>query len=158
MSKQHLSAVDIDIKLGNLLIHAEEMSASISDDGQATFTGGVPDGEVEGKVDCTGSITVDTENRNLIIEAARNAGSFKALPAFDIITAGNNTNQQETIELFGCKLKISDLLGLNGSGGEKLKTKIEFQVTDPRFVRINGVPYLPASRTRNFIAASTTTN
>lgn len=152
MSKHHLSAVDIDIMLGGLLIHAQEMSASISDDAKAVQTAGVPDGFVEGGVSCSGSITVDVENLNLINEAARIAGSFKELPAFDIITSGMNVTQHQLIELFGCRLKLSDLFNSNGTGGEKLTSKIEFEVTDSRFVRLNGVPYLPNSRTRNFIA------
>lgn len=152
MSKHHLSAVDFDTLIGTQLIHVQEMSASISDEGKEVKTAGVPDGFVEGDVGCSGSITVDIENFNLLNEVARMSGSFKGLPAFDIITGGANVTQSDYLELFGCRLKISDLLGNNGTGGEKMVRKLEFTVTDPRFVRINGVPYLPAERTRNFIA------
>jgi len=152
MSKHHLSAVDFDIRLGSLLIHVQEMSASISDNGKAVQTAGVPDGFVEGDVSCTGSITVDIENMNLINEVARGSGSFKGLPCFDIVTGGANATQSQLLELFGCRLKISDLFNNNGAGGEKMTSKIEFEVCDPRFVRLNGVSYLPAERTRNFVA------
>jgi len=152
MSKHHLSAVDFDIRLGSLLIHVQEMNASVTDDGKAVQTAGVPDGYVEGAVGCSGSITVDIENMNLITEVARSAGSFKSMPVFDIVTGGANVTQSQLLELFGCRLKISDLLNNNGTGGEKMTNKLEFEVTDPRFIRINSVPYLPAERTRNFIA------
>lgn len=152
MSKHHLAACDFDIRLGALLIHVQDMSASISDEGKAVQTAGVPDGFVEGSVSCSGSITVDVENLTLINEAARIAGSFKSLPAFNILASGVTTSQAQLIELFGCKLKLSDLFNSNGTGGEKMVSKIEFEVTDPRFVRLNGVNYLPPERTRNFIA------
>jgi hypothetical protein len=152
MSKHHLSAVDIDIFVGNLSIHVQEFSAQIQDEGKAVKTAGVPDGFVEGDVSGSGSITVDVENLNLLIEVARTAGSFKGMPPFDIITTGANTTQSQKFELFGCKLKVSDLFNSNGSGGEKLTTKIDYEVTDSRFIRMNGVPYLPNDRTRNFIA------
>mgnify|MGYP003431380481 CR=1 FL=1 len=51
------------------------------------------------------------------------------------------------VEAFGCKLKVSSLLGIDPKGGEKSKHKVPFDVTSPDFIRINGVPYLDAAET-----------
>jgi hypothetical protein len=150
MSHKHLSATDFDIMVGDLLVHVESMSASITDNRQAVTTRGVPTGYVDGDVSCSGELELDTKNFNLLTDVARSAGSFREMPPFDIITKGKNISEQHKQELFGCLLNISDLMNNDGKGGEKQKHKLAFQVTSPDFVRINGVPYLSDNNIRDF--------
>lgn len=146
---QHISGQDFDVMVGDLLVHVEALSASITDNRKATQSGGVPDGYVNGDVMCSGEMELDTKNFNLIIEAAKAAGSFRDLEPFDITCMAKTTDQEQKQELFGCLLKISDLLNIDQKGGDKNKYKLPFEVTSPDFVRINGVPYLSENDTRN---------
>lgn len=149
MSHKHLSAQDFDIMIGPLLIHVENMSASISDNRQAVMTRGVPNGYVNGDVSCSGDIEIDTRNFNNLTEVARGAGSFRDIAPFDVIYNGKNVSDRHRVELFGCVITVSDLLSNDPKGGEKLKHKIAFTVSSPDFVRINGVPYLSAKDVRD---------
>jgi hypothetical protein len=149
MSHKHLSAQDFDIMVGNLLIHVENMSAAISDNRQAVMTRGVPNGYVDGDVSCSGDIEIDTKNFNNLTEVARGAGSFRAIPPFDIIYSGKNVSGKHVVQLYGCVLTVSDLLSNDPKGSEKLKHKLTFTVSSPDFVRINGVPYLSAKDVRD---------
>lgn len=149
MSHKHLSALDFDIMVGDLLIHVENMTATITDNRQAVMTRGVPNGYVDGDVACAGDIEVDTKNFNLLTEVAKAAGSFREMPVFDIIYMGKNISETHKQELFGCLLNISDLINNDAKGGEKGRHKLAFQVTSPDFVRINGVPYLSANDIRD---------
>jgi Protein of unknown function (DUF2597) len=150
MSRHRLSAQNFDIMVGNLLIHVESMSASISDNSQAVMDRGVPNGYVDGDVSCSGDIEIDSRNFNLFTDIARSAGSWRAIRPFDIICYGNSGDETQRLQLFGCKVTVSDLFGNDAKGGEKTKHKLTFTVSDPAFVRINGVPYLSALDTRDF--------
>jgi len=145
MSKNHLSGQDFDVMIGDTMVHVENMSASITDNRQATTIKGVPNGYVNGDVACAGDIELDSANFKLIKEAAKKAGSFRDLEPFDIIAIGKNITDEQKLEFFGCLLTISDLLNLDPKGGEKTKHKLPFTVTSPSFVRIDGVPYLSKS-------------
>jgi hypothetical protein len=140
---------DIDIMVGDLMVHVESFSASIDDGKSVAKTRGVPNGKVAGEVSCSGEIEVDTQNFNLIIDAAKKAGSFEQLDDFDIVTNAEVDDETLNIEMFGCSLRISDLINVDSKGGEKTKHKIPFDVTSPDFVRINGVPYLARKTTEN---------
>lgn len=148
--KQHISGQDFDVMIGNLLVHVESMSASITDNRQAVQTRGIPNGHVNGDVACSGDLEFDSKNFNLLIEVARSAGSFRDLQPFDIICIAKTIDSEQKQELFGCLLKISDLLNIDPKGGDKSKHKVGFEVTSPDFVRINGVPYLSQNNTRDF--------
>jgi hypothetical protein len=143
----HISGQDFDVMIGDLLVHVESMNASITDNRKAVQTGGVPDGYVNGDVACGGDIELDSKNFNLIIESAKSAGSFRELAPFDITCIAKLSDSEQKQELFGCLLKVSDLLSIDPKGGDKSKHKLPFEVTSPDFVRINGVPYLSASDT-----------
>jgi hypothetical protein len=140
---------DIDIMVGDMMVHVESFSASIDDGKSVSKTRGVPNGKVAGEVSCAGEIEVDTQNFNLIIDAAKKAGSFEELDDFDIVTNAEVDDETLNIEMFGCSLRISDLLNVDSKGGEKTKHKIPFDVTSPDFVRINGVSYLAQKTTEN---------
>lgn len=146
---QHISGQDFDTMIGDLRIHVEVMTATITDNRKAVMTGGVPDGYVNGDVSCAGEIEVDNKNFNLIIEAAKAAASFRSLEPFDIVAVAKNASNEHKQELFGCLLTISDLLNADSKGGEKMKHKLPFEVTSSDFVRINGVPYLSDDDTRD---------
>ncbi|MDI2594337.1 DUF2597 family protein [Pseudomonas sp. 681] len=136
---------NFDVNLGDLLIHVESCTLDITDNSATAQTRGVPDGYVDGDVAAAGELELDSTNFNLLIEAARTAGSFRKLEPFDSVFFAKAGDEELRIEAFGCKLKVSSLLSIDPKGGEKTKHKVPFDVTSPDFIRINGVPYLDAS-------------
>jgi hypothetical protein len=149
MSHNHLSGQNFDVMIGDILVHVLSMSASISDNRQAVGTRGVPDGYVDGDVSCTGEIELDAKNFALLTTAAKAAGSWRDLKPFDVNCVGESVSEKQKLELFGCLFKISDVFNLDPKGGDKQKHKLPFDVTDPDFVRIDGVPYLSERDTRD---------
>nr|VFK16707.1 MAG: Protein of unknown function (DUF2597) [Candidatus Kentron sp. LFY] len=143
----HVSGSTMEFSLGGLIIRADNFSLTIEDGMKAVTSRGIPHGWVDGEVSAKGDIEVDTENFNLIVDSAK---SFQELEAFDIDAVGKTPDQELRIQAFGCKLSIADLLSVDANGGDKLKHKIGFQVTDDDFVRINGKPYLAEHRTKGF--------
>ena len=136
---------NFDINLGDLQIHVESCTLDITDNTAVAQTRGVPNGHVDGDVAASGEFEFDTSNFNLLIEAARSAGSFRQLEPFDSVFFAKAGDDELRIEAFGCKLKVSSLLSIDPKGGEKTKHKVPFEVTSPDFIRINGVPYLDAT-------------
>jgi|TARA_R110001606_G_C14846583_1_gene586534 hypothetical protein len=141
MAKQHVSGMDVNVSVGTALINVKQFTLNIEDGMKETTTRGVANGFVNGVTSASGEITLDTENFNLLIEAARKAGSFQQLPAFDIISLGKTVDQEIKTVAYGCKLSISKLVDAAGDGGDKLEHTIPYKVTDPRLVEINGVSY-----------------
>lgn len=142
----HISGADVDVMLGTTAINVKQFSLNIEDGMKATQTRGVSHGYVGGAVTASGEITVDTENFQLILAEARAAGSFQQLEPMDIIGLGKTLDQQLKVAAFGCKLKLSKVLDANAEGGDKLEHSIPYEVTDKRFVEIDGVPYLDQER------------
>lgn len=140
-----ISGMNFDINVGDMLIHVETATLDITDNSAAVQTGGVPDGWVDGDVSASGELELDTANFNLLIEAARKAGSFRRLEPFDSLFYAKTPTDEIRVEAFGCKPKISSLLNIDPKGGEKSKHKVPFDVTSPDFIHINGVPYLDAA-------------
>lgn len=138
---------NFDINLGDLLIHVESATLDITDNTAVAQDKGVPNGFVDGDVTASGELELDTQNLNLIIESARQAGSFRKLANFDTVFFAQTADEELRVEAFGCKLKISSVLSIDPKGGEKTKHKLPFDVTSPDFIRINGVPYLDATET-----------
>ncbi|WP_018929253.1 phage protein [Pseudomonas umsongensis] len=136
---------NFDINLGDLQIHVESCTLDITDNTAVAQTRGVPNGHVDGDVAASGEFEFDTSNFNLLIEAARTAGSFRQLEPFDSVFFAKAGEEELRIEAFGCKLKVSSLLSVDPKGGEKSKHKVPFEVTSPDFIRVNGVPYLAAA-------------
>ena len=144
-----LSGKSIDVNIGDILVHVESMSASIEDGRTVVKDRGVPNGYVDGDVGCSGEIELDWDNFLLLLEEARRYGSWKAMPPFDIVTYGNTGRTEAKIEMFECLTKLSDLLDIDPSGGEKSKVKLPFEVTGKDFVRINGLSYLADEETED---------
>jgi hypothetical protein len=140
-----ISGKNFDINLGDLQIHVESCTLDITDNTAVAQTRGVPNGTVDGDVAASGEFEFDTSNFNLLIEAARSAGSFRQLEPFDSVFFAKAGDEELRIEAFGCKLKVSSLLSVDPKGGEKSKHKVPFDVSSPDFIRINGVPYLAAA-------------
>lgn len=138
---------NFDVNLGNLLVHVESATLDITDNTTVAQDRGVPNGFVEGDVTASGELEVDTQNFNLVVEAARQAGSFRKLGTFDPVFFAQTPDEELRVEAFACKFKISSLLSIDPKGGEKTKHKLPFDVTSPDFIRINGVPYLDAAET-----------
>ncbi len=136
---------NFDIALGDLQVHVASCTLDITDNSAVAQTRGVPDGYVDGDVSASGEFEFDSMNFNLLVEAARTAGSFRQLPTFDSVFFGSAGDQELKVEAFGCRLKVSSLLSIDQKGGETTKHKVPFDVTSPDFIHINGVPYLGAS-------------
>ena len=136
---------NFDVNLGDLQVHVESCTLDITDNTAVAQSRGVPDGHVDGDVAASGEMEFDTSNFNLLIEAARSAGSFRELEPFDSVFFAKAGDEELRVEAFGCKLKVSSLLSIDQKGGEKSKHKVPFDVTSPDFIRINGVPYLAAA-------------
>ena len=118
---QRLSGKNFDVYLGDMLVHVESASLDIEDSSEVAKTNGIPNGWTDGEVGASGEIEVDAANLKLVTEAARNAGSFRGLPEFDILFYGSTGDGEESkIEAFGCKLKVSKLADLDPKGGEKV--------------------------------------
>lgn len=143
---QHISGSDVDVMLGTTLINVKQFSLNIEDGVKATNTRGVPDGHVNGAVAASGEITLDTPNFQLVMAEARAAGSFQQLEPMDIIGLGKTLDLKFKVAAFGCKLKLNKILDAAGEGGDKLEHSIPYEVTDKRFVEIDGVPYLDQNR------------
>ena len=143
MSK--IGGKNFDINVGDTLIHVETVTLDITDNSAVAQSRGVPDGYVDGDVAASGEFELDSANFNLLIEAARAAGSFRQLAPFDSLFYAKTPTDELRVEAFGCKPKISSLLNIDSKGGEKHKHKVPFDVTSPDFIRINGVPYLAAA-------------
>ena len=135
---------NFDVNLGDLLVHVENCTLDVTDNTAVAQSRGVPNGHVDGDVSASGEMEFDTSNFNLLIEQARSAGSFRALEPFDIVFFAKAGDEEFRVEAFGCKLRVSSLLGVDPKGGEKSKHKVPYDVTSPDFIRINGVPYLDA--------------
>jgi hypothetical protein len=140
-----ISGKNFDVNIGDLLVHVETATLDITDNSAVAQDKGVPNGHVDGDVSASGELEVDTSNFNLLIEAARRAGSFRALEPFDSVFFAKAGDEELRVEAFGLKLKVSSLLNIDSKGGEKSKHKVPFDVTSPDFIRINGVPYLDAT-------------
>lgn len=141
MSKK-LTGRDIDVMVGSLMVHVQEVSLSIEDGTTTTTTRGVPDGYIEGAVSASGELKLATGAFGTLMDAARSSGSFRGLEPFDLVFNAETTGEKLNIEAFECKLKISDLLSANQSGDERLTHTVTYEVTGREFVRINGVPLL----------------
>lgn len=147
---QKLTGKDVDVMIGSYMVHIEEISITIEDATAPTKTRGIPDGYIEGEVSASGEIKLNTSQFQVISDAAKEAGSFRDLPTFDVVINAETTDEKLTIEAFDCKLRLSDLLSASQSGGERLIHTLAYDVTGADFVHINGVPYLRAAETENF--------
>jgi len=135
--------------MGDMLVHVDTATLTITDNSAVSQTGGVPDGFVDGDVASNGELSVNASNFTLISEAAKKAGSWRAMETFDILFYAKTAKDELKVEAFGCRIKLSDILDIDKKGGQASLFKIPFDVTDPDFVHINGVPYLRPEEIEN---------
>ncbi|MCE1897126.1 DUF2597 family protein, partial [Enterobacter hormaechei] len=133
------------------LIHIEKISLDITDNSAAAQTRGVPDGHVDGDVAAEGEIEVSSKVLSVLTAKARSAGSWRGIEPVDFLFYAKAGNEEVKVETFGCKLQLSNLLDIDPKGGSVATHKIKYFVTSPKFVNINGVPYLEAEATENLI-------
>ncbi|MBI9080275.1 MAG: DUF2597 family protein [Pseudodesulfovibrio sp.] len=148
---KRISGKSFDTTIGDMLVHVDKLTLSITDNSGVAKSGGVPNGYVDGDVEASGEVEMDVANFNLLSEQAKAAGSWRGMPTFDIHTYANTGDEEFKVEAFGCKFKLESLLDNDSKGGEKTVLKIAFDVTSPDFIHINGVPYLDAAETENLI-------
>lgn len=146
-----ITGKSFDVNFASELIQIKSVTLTITDNSATATTNGVPDGYIAGSVSAEGSITVTSKYFNKLIDIARVAGSFRNMPASDFMFYANTGDEEQKIEAFGCKLKISDLLNADKSSDDETTHTIDYMVTSPDFVNINGVPYLSATDTRNLL-------
>ncbi|PST95716.1 DUF2597 domain-containing protein [Photobacterium iliopiscarium] len=146
-----ISGKNMHFTLGDIKLKAQKVTLSITDNSAVNKTGGVPDGYVDGDVEASGEMELATSQFNLLSKAAKNAGSWRGLPDFDAMWYGKIDKDELKVEAFGCRIKLSDLLDIDANGGSALVHKVPFDVTDPKFVRINGVPYLRDDETSDLV-------
>src|SRR5471032_1168113 len=148
---KRISGQSTDVRMDGDLIHIEKVSLDITDNTAAAQTQGVPDGHVTGDVAGEGEIEVTTKVLGQLTAIARRAGSWRGIEPVDLMFYAKAGNEELKIEAFGCKLVLSNILDADPKGGSVMTHKIKYVITDPNFVRINGVPYLEDEETRNLI-------
>ncbi|WP_028115885.1 phage protein [Ferrimonas senticii] len=145
-----LSAQNFDINIGGHLVMVESMSVSITDNTQVAMTRGVTNGYTVGSCEASVSLELDSDQFEIIIKAAKSAGSFQDLEPFDISCFGSAMKREQHLEVFGVKLKVTDLFSIDTTSADKTKHSLEGFITSPDFIRIDGVPYLSKTTTRDF--------
>ncbi|MGI2146256.1 phage protein [Shewanella frigidimarina] len=146
-----LSGMNFNVNLGDIMVQVDTASLTITDNSAVSQTGGVPDGAVDGDVSASGELNVNASNFKLISAAAKSAGSWRAMPNFDIMFYGKTSQDEVKVEAFGCRIKLSDILDIDKKGGSASMFKIPFDVTAPDFVHIDGVPYLRPDEIENIV-------
>lgn len=144
-----LSGMNFNVNIGDIMVHVDTASLNITDNSAVSQSGGVPDGYVDGDVAASGEISVNASNFNLISNAAKAAGSWRAMEVFDILFYAKTAKDEMKVEAFGCRIKLSDILDIDKKGGSASMFKLPFDVTDPDFVHINGTPYLRPEEIEN---------
>ena len=146
-----LSGMNFNVNLGDIMVHVDTATLSITDNSAVSQTGGVRDGAVDGDVSANGELSVNASNFALISDAAKSAGSWRGMETFDIMFYGKTSKDEMKVEAFGCRIKLSDILDVDKKGGQASLFKIPFDVTSPDFVHINGVPYLRPDEIENIV-------
>lgn len=144
-----LSGMNFNVNLGDIMVQVDTATLNITDNSAVSQTSGVPDGYVDGDVSASGELSVNASNFNLISEAAKAAGSWRGMQTFDILFYAKTAKDEMKVEAFGCRIKLSDILDIDKKGGSASMFKLPFDVTDPDFVNINGVPYLRPEEIEN---------
>lgn len=144
-----LSGMNFNVNMGDIMVHVDTATLSITDNSAVSQTSGVPDGYVDGDVSASGELNVNASQFTLISDAAKAAGSWRAMETFDIMFYGKTAKDEMKVEAFGCRIKLSDILDIDKKGGQASLIKVPFDVTSPDFVHINGVPYLRPEEIEN---------
>ena len=137
-----LSGLDVDVSIGQTDITVDKITLDVEDNSKAAKSRGVNSGWLKGSINAKGSIELNTENFNHLSEEAGRAGSWRELPPFDFMMYAK-TNLTLKVEAFGCYLKITNLMDIDGKeGGDGMMHKLDYEVCGRDFVKINGTPIL----------------
>ena len=137
---QRISGRDVVVKLSNgTRLLFEQVNVNLDDGITATSDQGYPNGWVHGKVKGDGDIEVSTETLLTLNEEAELAGSWEEMEAFDVTMYAQAGDLEMYVKLHGVKLRMPNFQ-FSGEGGEKVTHQINFVITSPDFVRLNGVP------------------
>jgi hypothetical protein len=137
-----LSGMNFNVNIGDMMVQVDTATLTITDNSAVSQTSGVPDGYVDGDVAASGELNLNASQFALISQQAKSSGSWRSMPTFPIMFYAKTGKDEMKVEAFGCRIKLSDLLDIDKKGGQASLFKIPFDVTDPDFVHINGVPYL----------------
>lgn len=148
---KRISGMSFDVYLDSDLLHVETATLTITDNTAAATTHGVPDGYVDGDVSAEGEMELATKAVAIIKARAQQSGSWRGIPPLDLLFYAKAGDEEVKVEAFGCKLNASDLLNIDPKGGAVATRKFKFVVTDPRFINIDGIPYLESEATENLI-------
>ncbi len=146
---EHISSSSFDVNWDGVMIHVESATLTITDNSTATQQRGVPNGFVKGSVSADLEFEMDIVNSKKFGAVARSVGSWRGIPPKDVLFYANTGDQEEKIEVFGCKPMISDLLSINPNEASKTTRKVKMMITSPDFISIDGVPYLDERDTRD---------
>jgi hypothetical protein len=149
MSIQRISGKDVRLFVGGTMLFAEKFDLKIDDKRAVALTNGVPNGYVDGETTASGSMTLDSSNFDMLMSGLGGA-SWKDIDPQDIQAFAASGGLTKDVNAYGCLLRISDLWSSESKGGEKMTHTIEFDVTSPDFVSIDGTPYLTAAETAGF--------
>ncbi|EHL2774315.1 DUF2597 family protein [Salmonella enterica subsp. enterica serovar Hvittingfoss] len=152
MSGNRISGMSFDVSFDGRIIHVKTVTLDITDNSKAIQERGVPNGYVDGDVEASGEIELDTVNFQILREVARGAGSWRAIKPVDFLFFADTGDNEMKVEAFGCKLAISNLVNIDSKGGDSMSHKIKFMVTSPDFVKIDGLPYLSARDVRDLVS------
>lgn len=148
---KRISGMSFDVFMTGDLVHVEKITLTITDNTAATQTRGIPDGYVDGDVSAEGELELSIKAFAILKRKALEAGSWRGIPAQDFMFYAKAGEEEARVEAFGCKMIMSDILDIDPKGGALSTRKIPFKVTDPRFINIDGIPYLEAEATENLI-------
>jgi hypothetical protein len=137
---QRISGKDVEARLpSGARIFFEQVNINCDDGISATTDQGYPNGWVAGEVKGDGDIEVATEALLTLNEEAKIAGSWEAMEPFDLTFYAKVGALEMEVRAFGAKLRMPNF-SFDGAGGEKLTHTINYVVSSPDFVHINGVP------------------
>ena len=137
---QHISGRDVEMRLpSGRRILFEQVSLTVEDGIVATTDQGYPNGWVSGEIKGDGDIEISTEMLLVLNEDAEEAGSWEAMPPLDLTFYANVDDLELEVIAYGCKLRLPNF-SFDGAGGEKTMHTINYVVSGPDFVHLNGVP------------------
>jgi len=135
---QRMSGRDFVVTVDGTQVYVAEASLEVELGTGPAYKSGKPAGWLKGKLSATGSLKVDAEELDKLLEQARLAGSWEQMPALDVMFYAHVDGRERRVEAFGCKLKAPGL-AINTENAEDVLHEIAFDVTGEDFVKVNGV-------------------
>ena len=139
---QRFNGLSFDIDLGEFSIHVKKFTLDITDNSAAAKRNGRPDGWLKGDVEASGKITVDRAGLKAFTNSAKSAKSFQDLDTFDIQSYAKLADDEFKVNVYGCKVKLASLLNIDKGSTDETEFELDYVVTSPKFVEIDGVPYV----------------